>query len=141
MLVRNWLRRKRQVGALVSRNHPRGREGASILVFQNPLYTLNRITFAVKKVLNQAQELNIPRAVITPSSGTLQRLDLRKPRLPKSQDMLRQAHLCASLPDRTKGIGAFFHPRLSPNQSLLRESSHHNRLISVLAFGTSGSSR
>src|ERR1700730_12852555 len=96
------------------RGIPRGGERAGTLLLQYTLHALDRISFPIEEMFDRAKNLDIAGTVIAPASSTLERLDLRKTRLPESQHMLRQIKLPGDLADRSKRIGAFVHPPLAP---------------------------
>lgn len=74
------------------------------------LNALDRIAFPVEQGVDLSCERDIGRPVIAAVSGPLQGAELRKPRLPVSQNMLGNAKFPGKFTDRPEGAFAFLGP-------------------------------
>lgn len=59
------------------------------LFLEDPLDALDGETLIVQEVPDALEQLHIVGAIVSPPAATLQRLDLREPRFPETQHVLR----------------------------------------------------
>ena len=74
------------------------------LLAQHLLHPFDRQAFVVKKKTDRPQQLDVLGPVIASSAAALERPDMRKSGLPKSQHVLRQVELLGDLADRAEGL-------------------------------------
>ena len=84
------------------------------LLLEQLLHALDRVALVVQEAPDELQPLDVFGPVIAPSPRPLQRPDLRKPRLPEAQHVLRQIHRLRRL------HGSFERPRGSCPSQLAR---------------------
>jgi len=66
-----------------------GHDMSGALLLEDALDALYRETLVIEKVADTLEQLNVIRAIIAPPTATLEWLDLREPRFPETQHMLR----------------------------------------------------
>src|SRR5690606_21915461 len=125
------------------------------------LHALDRVAVIVEQMADAFQEVDVFRPVIAAAASPLHRLNLRKPRLPETQDMLWEIEVFGDLADGSKGVRALFHidlqqagvqampadaPALSPrqyekntNRSLFQRSMRRNSRMHTGFRGKDGS--
>src|SRR5690606_14480810 len=74
---------------------------------QQPLHALDRVALRVEQVAHPAQQRNVLRPVVAPSTTALEWLELRELRLPEAQHVLRDVKVVrylADRPERCRGL-------------------------------------
>jgi hypothetical protein len=105
--------RQRSIGNSISTRAPVGKSIAPLvnwpaLVLQQLLHPAHRIALLVEKAVDSPRERDVVGAIIAAVAGPLERPQLRKLRLPVTQDMLRDPKLGAELADRSESVRGFF---------------------------------
>ena len=96
---------------------PGADDEARALLLEDALHALDGVALAVEEMADAAQQIDIVGPVVAPAAAALHRLDLREPRLPEAQHMLRQIEVVRDFADRPERVWALRH------QSLLARTS------------------
>src|SRR5690625_1389272 len=89
--------------------------GRHTAFFQQLLNPLDGVAVAVEQIANAAQQFDVLGTVVPPPAAALERLDLRKLRFPKAQNVLRDIQLPGNLTNRAEG---------GSRLSILSQSAH-----------------
>ena len=106
------------------------------LFAEDALNAPNGVTLFVQQMADAFQQINVIGAIISPASAAFHGFDLRKPRLPKPQHMLRQIEIIRYFADGAKRIWAFVQntsPALQTGPACLAKKDRKNGHMILVA--------